>query len=86
MSSMIRGVFDPQIILMYLQTTKSESGMQACKNTKVKTNECKIGPYVPTRYIHTSGIHATKVLVRKLNQNHKLGLKCTTREVDYILA
>ena len=88
MSPIIRGVFDPQIILMYLQTAKSGWGVQACKCTRVKTSERKIGLHVPTRYIHTSGIHATAVLIRlgKLNHNHKLGIKCTTWEADYILA
>ena len=52
MSSIIRGVFDPQIILMYLQTTKTESDVQVCKFTRVKTYGRKIGPYIPTRYIH----------------------------------
>ena len=85
MSPIIRGVFDPKFILMNLQTTKSELGVQACKCTRVKTNERKIGLHVPTRYRHTSGIHATKVLIRKLNHNHKLGLKCITWEADYVI-
>ena len=57
--------------------------MQIC--TRVRTNECKIGLHVPIRYIHASGIYATKVLIRKLNHNYKLGLKCTTWEADNIV-
>ena len=51
MNPIIRGVFDPQIILMLLKTTKSESGVQIC--TRVKTNEFKIGLlYLPDTYTH----------------------------------
>ena len=80
-------MFDPQIIPIYLKTTKSEWGVQACKCTRVKTNERKIGLHVPTRYRHTSGIHATIGVNKKIESQSQIRPKmCITWEADYILA